>query len=222
MCGYVGRKHKVPEEEIHHWGAFKDLLRLPGSQYYNRQNVAHLVTIANGTPNTSNAIWWYALKYENEKVKINDKVTSFNARRLNAPLWEDAVRSRRGILFATEIGESNDNKRYLLQAEQVFALGCLYKDWEFNGAAARSFAVITTAPTPEFSQYHAKSMPLFLPNDPAFLNEWLDPSIELSPEISKVLKTPTLRVDLKVTPVKTYKRGEPLGLTSQLLGSGTP
>ena len=217
MCGYVGRKHQIPEEQIHHWRDFADLLRLPGGQYYNRHSVEHLVTAESGKPDYSTALWWYALREQGGVVQINPKATSFNARNLSSPLWKDAIQTRRAVLFASEIGESNGAKRYLMRSNTVFPLGCIYKDWVFYGSAARSFALITRDPHPAFAQYHPKSMPLFLPSDPEFLTHWLDPSVTQSAAISEVLDAPKLRVSFDVTPVKTYKRGETLGASQKLM-----
>ena len=220
MCGYVGRRYTLPESDIPFWREYAELLRLPGSQYYQRRQINHLVIWRDGKPVFTDATWWYMLKSENNQLIVNSSVTSFNARNLDSPLWRGPIRQRRALLFGTEIGESQGKARYLMQSSSVFALGCVFKEWQHAGASVYSFALITRDPHPRFSRYHDKSIPLFLPNDPDFLNHWLDPNVEQSHRIDSELKNPKLRVDFKVTPVKTYKRGEVVGQSEDLPADG--
>ncbi|MBX2859407.1 MAG: SOS response-associated peptidase family protein [Cellvibrionaceae bacterium] len=222
MCGYVGRKFNLAQQDIPYWREYADLLRQPGGQYYQRHRVNHLVIWRNGKAVYTDALWWYALKRENDQLVLNPKVTSFNARNLDSPLWRSAIRARRGVLFASEIGESQGKARYLMQSQTLFALGCVYQQWQQAGATVYSFALITRDPHPRFSRYHDKSMPLFLPNNPEFLDHWLDPTVEQSPQISAVLEQPKLRVTFDVLPVKTYKRAEPLGQIELLQADDLP
>lgn len=221
MCGYVGRKFNLAEQDIPYWREYATLLRQPGGQYYQRRLVNHLVIWRNGQAVYTDATWWYMLKKEGDQLVPNPKVTSFNARNLDSPLWRQAIRQQRGVLFASEIGESQGKARYLMQSQSLFALACVYKQWQQADATVYSFALITRDPHPRFSRYHDKSMPLFLPNNPEFLDHWLDPTVALSPQICAVLEQPKLRVAFNVTPVKTYKRGEVLGQSELLQADDT-
>ncbi|MFL0802465.1 MAG: SOS response-associated peptidase family protein [Agarilytica sp.] len=215
MCGYFGNLHESP--------AVIDLLNqlniplpYPITQAYQRRIVPGLVTQKDGSYTCTDAMWWYALRKENDRLIPNEKLTSFNARDLDKPLWKNASKTRRAIVFATEIGESQGKDKYLMRSEEGFALGCLYKDWEDGkGNQVRSFAVITRAPHERFSKYHEKSTPFFLPLDKSVLQEWLDPSIESSVLIDELLDRPRLTSDLQVAKVKTYKN--PTGFDSSAL-----
>lgn len=211
MCGYFGNLHECPEVlEI-----LMDLdipLPYPKGQFYQRRRVEGLVTQEAGGYNLSNAIWWFAQQWKNGQWQVNDRVTSFNARNLNAPLWRDSLACRRAIVFASEVGESQNGRHYLMKSTGGIALGALYKDWIGpTGEQVRSMAVITLPPHERFSQYHAKSTPAFLPLDYAFIQHWLDPEIAMSDAIQSLLSTPRLYQDLQVMAVKSFKRAEPLG-----------
>ena len=215
MCGYFGNLHESP--------AVIDLLNqlgiplpFPVQRAYQRRSFHGLITLEDTGYCVSSAIWWYQLKADGEKLVPNEKVTSFNARDLSKPLWRQAIKTRRAIVLATELGESNGKARFLMKSEEGFALGCVYKDWEINGEHLRSFAVITRPPHERFSQYHDKSVPCFIPLDKTFIEEWLNPNIDSSPAINALLDNATLTTDLEVTKVKSYKHAEPLGETENL------
>ncbi len=209
MCGYFGNLHESP--------AVIDLLNqlgiplpFPIQRAYQRRNIEGFVTSDGVQFYNSPAIWWYLLKTLDGKFIPNEKVTSFNARDLSKPLWRNAIKSRRGFVVATEIGESNGKDKFLMKSDEGFLLGCIYKDWENNKSNVRSFAVVTRSPHQRFSQYHDKSIPCFLPLDKTFLEEWLNPNIEDSEIIQSLLEDPKVFVDLEVTKVKSYKNAEPL------------
>ncbi len=217
MCGYFGNLHECP--------AVVDLLNqlriplpYPVSQNYQRRPVTGLITaVPGGGYSMSTAVWWYAMKMDAGQWVPNEKVTSFNARNLQSPLWKEAIAQRRGVVFASEVGESNGRDRYLMRSTEGLALGAVYRDWVApSGAAVRSMAIITRPPHARFSRYHDKSIPCFLPLDVDVLKCWLDPALPTSDAIERMLETPRLYSDLNVTRVKTYQRGEALAAAELL------
>jgi len=100
---------------------------------YQRRNFNALITKTNNQIQAQPAMWWYALKFENNNFKVDERITSFNARDLNKPLWQGAYEERRGLVFATQIGKTqtigNKKKQYLMQSKTGFALGCVYQNW---------------------------------------------------------------------------------------------
>jgi putative SOS response-associated peptidase YedK len=158
------------------------------------------------------------LQIENHQFTPNKRVTSFNARDLNKPLWRDAAQHRRGLIFATELGERQGKDQYLMRSSSGFALGVGYKDWPKpqGGDALRSMAVITRPPHPCFSQYHDKSIPLFIQLEAELIKEWLSPSLITSPAIEHLLAHPTITSDLEVSRVRTYTHAERLSNEGQL------
>jgi len=210
MCGYF-----ATTRILHDVSDIFDDLHLPGTppieKGYQRRFVDGLACHHQGSVQIGPALWWFALKPEAGTFTPNEKLTSFNARDLSKPLWRGALKNQRGIIFATELGESEGKNRYLMQSKKGFALGCVYKNWTgADGQLTRSFAVITRDPHQRFSKYHSKSFPLFLPLDSDLLKDWLNPDIETTPQIEQLLNEPKLTVDLEVTRVKTYKNGEAL------------
>ena len=215
MCGYIGNLHQSP--------AVLTLLSElgvninPFTRLYNRHKIEGLITAHGDGYLSSSAIWWYKLQPKAEGFDIDTNITSFNARDLDKPLWKNAIKNRRGIIFGTEIGESKDKDRFLMKAPEGLALGALYKDWkDGSGNTQRSMAIITRPPHAKFSQYHDKSIPCFLPLNINILTEWLDPKIETSAIIDDILSRPRIYNDLDVHKVKTYKDGKPIGKTGKL------
>ncbi len=219
MCGYFGNLHECPVV-IDLMNKIGIALPYPFQRSYQRRMVHCLVTSQENDYSMSDAVWWFAMKHKEGKLVPNEKYTSFNARDLDKPLWREATKTSRGLMFATELGESQGKSRYLMKSKTGFALGCLYKDWLTpDGEAARSFAVITRPATPGFAKFHKKAMPLFLPMDITVIEEWLAPDIDTSPLIEKILQSSRLYCDLEITPLKSYKHSEPVGET-ELLEAG--
>lgn len=211
MCGYIANRHEAP--------GVIDLMEelgiqppLPFFQSYPRRIHPALITTDNGTPRLSEAIWWYAMQREGQGWVPNPNVTSFNARSLDGRLWKSAIETRRGLIFGTEIGESKGRDHYLMRTDRGLAVGALYQDWHTpDGDAIRSMAVITRPPHPRFSQYHDKSILMFLPMDAVTLRTWLDPTFGSDhPVIASLLNNSKIYTPLSVTRVKSFKRGEPL------------
>lgn len=207
MCGYFGNVHECPAViELMHQLNLPPAYKI-SERAYQRRRYSGLVT----TNGYSEAMWWYALRTEEGKLVINEKLTSFNARDLSKPLWREPLKTKRALVLCSEIGESNGKDKYLMRSEEGFALGCLYKDWVApDGSRLRSFAVITREPHDRFKKYHEKSTPFFLPLDKDVLAEWLNPTIGNSELINDLLATPRLYNDIKVTKVKSYKDAKPM------------
>ncbi|ROQ19864.1 putative SOS response-associated peptidase YedK [Marinimicrobium koreense] len=208
MCGYIGNLHEAPGV-IDLMEELGILLPLPYYQSYQRRMHPALITQEGDKYVISEAMWWYALKREGDKLVPNPDITSFNARNLDAPLWRDAINHRRGIILGTEIGESKDGKRHLMRSKEGLALGAVYKDWEApNGQIVRSMAVITRPPHPRFSEYHDKSLPAFLPLSKCTLTSWLNPYNDAHDvNIYNILNTSKIYNDLIITSVRTFKNG---------------
>ncbi|WNO10479.1 SOS response-associated peptidase family protein [Teredinibacter sp. KSP-S5-2] len=221
MCGYFGNLHECPAVLI----LLLDLglpIPYPGMnrQNYQKRIVEGHISQGDGEYQYSDPFWWYQMDVSGDKL-VPSNLTTFNARNLSGPLYGNAIKTRRGIVIASEIGESigsgKDKKSYLMKSQDGLLLGTVYKDWQApNGECLRTMAIITRDPHERFKQYHDKSTPLFLPHDIGFIKEWLNPSILTSLAIEEALTHPKLYNDLEVTQVKTFKRGEPLSAPQTL------
>ena len=216
MCGYFGTVHEAGSiDDLMDWLGIKK--SYPIGQSYPRKITQGLITCEQEGYQVSDALWWYQLKPQNGSHVVNEDITSFNARELNRPLWVEASRTRRGLVAATELGESQGKNRYLMRSQEGFMLGAVYKDWQnADGSRLRSMAIITRPPHEAFKPYHEKSTPLFIPWDPTIIQDWLNPNLATSPVIEDLLARPKITTDLEVTPVKTYKRAEPIGSSTQI------
>ena len=226
MCGYLGNLHEAP--------VVVDLMNQLGIPLpypvggHRMMSTAPLISQSENDFHITPAYWNYAFKTDpsgflqlhNGKPIPLGKY-GINARSLHYKEWLEPLKLRRGILLATEIGESQgkgkERKQFLMKSQQGLILGCLYKDWlvKQDGEIIRSFAVITRPPTKSYAEFHSKSMPLLLPYD--VIEEWLNPNCESSDTINNVLNNTKLTTDLFVTEVKTYKNAEPLSETKKLL-----
>ena len=214
MCGYFA--NLTPTKEIIEVSNQLNL-QLPNepARAYQRQNFNALITKDNEQIEAQQAMWWYALKFEHNEFKVDNRITSFNARDLNKPLWKDAFELRRGLVFATEIGEGQTtgkhNQQYLMQSKTGFALGCVYQNWyhPIDSTLMRSFAVITREPNPKYAQYHKKSTPIFLPLEAEVLDKWLSPE-PLDDSLNRYTEQAVLTCDFEVMPVQTYQQMESL------------
>lgn len=163
-----------------------------------------------------NATWWFDCVEGGNSLKVGER-TTFNARNLDSPFWKKAIEQRRGLVVATAIGESNKvgntNAHYLMETNEVFLLGAVYRAFP-NGCY--SAAVITRPPHPRFSQYHERAIPCFLPNDKTFIQDWLADAAPTS-AIWAELDNPRIHQGMTVTPVKTFKSGEAVGRSEQLI-----
>lgn len=171
-----------------------------------------LIIREDGQLKTVDATWWFDCLPEGDTLIVNNKRTTFNARNLASPYWRGAIRHHRGVLLATGIGEGKmtDGKstHFLIESEQPILLGCVYRRFE-NGCY--STAIITRNEHLRFGKYHDKAFPLMLPHDRDFLQLWLSDEREDHPAIADLLENPRIFTDLKITPVKTFKGGQPVG-----------
>ena len=171
-------------------------------------------------------MWWYALKKSDGQWRPNADLTTFNARNLDGRMYAEPIRSRRGIVVANAIGESNPAsnsqsgrktpQRYLMESKEAMLLGAIYQCWQTENGPIYSVAIITRPVHERFAVYHKKSTPLFLPADKSFVDRWLDPELSTHPALDDLLASPKLFYPLQITEVKTYKRGEVLGAMSIL------
>lgn len=216
MCGYFGSIHERPAL----WKLLNELdikVAYPKGQYYMLRMCDGLITAGVDGYSITPAMWWYLMKWENGKLVPNQDVTSFNARNLNSPLWRKPINERRGLIFASEIGETKDKRHYLMRPKDVLAIGAVYQDYHTPEGPKRSMALITRPPHPRFSRYHDKAIPLFLPLKSDLIKAWLDPKRPASdPEIKDLLEHPRITTDLEVTPVNTFKRGDATGEKEEL------
>ncbi len=217
MCGYIGNLHQSPAV-IDLFNRLNIPLPYPLGQYYTLQPCPALVTATASGYQHSTAMWWYAMKWTDGKLVPNMEITSFNARNLSGRMWRKPMDERRGLVIATEIGETQGKSRYLMRTTgQPLAIGTLWQDSRHGEGVTRSFALITRPATPAFARYHEKAMPLFLPWNDDILQHWLDPAVSADdPLIQSLVDNPRVTADLEVTPVKTFKRGEPVGASETL------
>ncbi len=158
---------------------------------------------------TIDATWWFDAKPAGDALDVGDR-TTFNARNLDSPYWHKAVSLRRGVVVATAVGESNPlgkgKAHYFMQPTcGALLLGAVYRVFS-NGCY--SCAVITRPPRDDFSQFHEKSMPCFLPHDKEVISAWLRQGMNC--DVEQLLATPRIYTDLTITKVKTFKHAEPL------------
>lgn len=163
------------------------------------------------------AVWWFLL---DEHGKPDYRFATFNARHLDSKLWKSPIHHHRCAIIATGIGESKGEGKakqsFLMQADEPFLLGGVYRAYRVGGELTFGVSVITRDPHPRFSQYHDKAVPLFLPADTEFIGRWLDPEVTDLSEFSEVLERPRIRVDLQVTPVQSTKKLIALGEAERL------
>ena len=216
MCGYFGNLHECP--------AVVDLMnglgmRLPYPQgrAYCMRDVEGLITAAEDGYQIGQAVWWYELEEKEGKLVPVKSRSTFNARNLHYPTWREPINKRRGVVFATEIGETQGKAHYLMRAPAGLAIGAVYADYETNEGPVRSMALITRPATPGFAKFHEKAQPLFLPLELETIKTWLDPSIPANDDrIKSILDHPRVTTDLEITPVNKFKEGKPVGETEKL------
>lgn len=218
MCGYIELNGERPGPVMQQ-PDFSDFLPFVISSkckmFYpafgqNPHRTIDMLILENGELKQVAATWWFDC-FDTDDGLIVGKRTTFNARNLDSPFWKHSLQNHRGVVFATGIGESKlvgkTKHQYYMQSDEVFALGALYRKHNNN---KYSCAVITRDAHAKMEPYHDKAFPCFLPMDAAFLNIWLDPSVQQHPRIDFVLQHPTLYPTLSVQRVKTYKDKVPM------------
>lgn len=98
-----------------------------------------------------------------------------------------------------------------MQADEPLLLGGVYRAYKIGDDVRFGVSVITRDPHPRFSRYHNKAIPLFLPTDEEFVDEWLDPGVTDISRFGDVLEHPKIRNDFQVTEVQSTKKLSPLG-----------
>lgn len=180
------------------------------------RQIKKLIIQQDSQKNAVNATWWFDCNEQSGELIVGDR-TTFNARNLVSPYWKGAIRHHRAIVVATAVGESKliagKKHHYLMQSDQPILLGAVYRPFPNN---LFSTAVITRDSHPRFEPYHDKAFPLFLPADKDFLDLWLSDAEESDPDIAHLLEQPRIFNDLRVTRVKTFMDGAPIGVADHL------
>lgn len=221
MCGYIRRVTDCPEvqallEELG-LGSLVSHFREPSQpeieHFYPafggdpRRQIRSLIVADGEGAKAVDATWWFDCHPEGASLRVGER-TTFNARNLESRFWKAALHTRRGLVVATGLGESKwdsgRKKQYLVEAEYPFLLGALFHSFD-NGCY--SCAVITRDSHPRFEAYHDKAFPCFLPADRRFIDDWLHGSGTLPAGIATYLEQPQITVPLKISRVKTFKRG---------------
>ena len=212
MCGYIeidgerpDRIQQFAESEIARQFTAKQFKSFYPAFGQNPDRKIDLVIEEDGEYKTVQATWWFDCFDSEEGTLVGSRIT-FNARNLDSPYWKDSLKTKRGLVFATGIGESKmvgkTKHQYYMNSDSVFVLGALYRK---IGEGRYSCAVITRDAHEKMEPYHDKAFPCFLPLEDDFLKIWLDKSIAEHPRIDFVLNHPTLYPTLTVQRVKTYK-----------------
>lgn len=236
MCGYC--KQRVSQEDldeyINAYQRAKALFNFPvGPEPITRhfyaafggaanKQIKDLIIREDGEVKTVDATWWYQCSEVDGQLVVDNSLTTFNARNLENRYWRDGIRHHRAIVVASAIGEGKEETKivdgkekkkkysYLVEGDTPLYIGAVYRRFPHN---LYSTAIITRNEHPRFAPYHDKAFPLFLPNDPAFLELWLSDEPETHPAIAHLLENPRIFNTLKITEVKTFKDAKPLGIT---------
>jgi putative SOS response-associated peptidase YedK len=212
MCGYIeidGEQQQsimaFPEREVVNQFTSRLFKRYYPAFAQDPNNTIDIIIQENGVLKQVAATWWFDCSDSYEGLHVGTR-TTFNARNLDSPYWQDALLYNRAIVLATGIGESKvvgkTKHQYYMQSDDVFVLGALYHKFSDG---RYSCAVITRDAHPKMEPYHDKAFPCFLPNNDIFLKRWLSKSVQQHSDINNVLNYPTLHPTLKVQRVKTYK-----------------
>ncbi len=212
MCGFARRIQaaKIPKLERIRLGC--GLPEFPDGQFWPGSLLTGLIIgEEGGQAKMIDATWWFLLEEKGSQLKPNRAITCFNARNLDGRLWKGPFKTSRCILPATSIVETKEKQSFHMEAEEGLLLGGIFRTWQHGDELVHSCAIITCPPHPRFSEYHDKSIPLFLPDDPKLLAAWLDPSFHDSAYFTGMIEAPRLPVDLQVTPVRNSQHLEPQG-----------
>lgn len=212
MCGFARRIRAAKIPKLERIRMEYGLPEFPDGQFWpGTQMTGLIVGEEGGGARMIDATWWFILEDKGGQLKPNRSITCFNARNLDGRLWKGPFKTSRCILPATSIVETKDKHSYHMEAEEGLLLGGLYRTWKHGEELLHSCAIITCPPHERFSEYHDKSIPLFLPDDPKLIAAWLDPGFHDSDFFKGMIEAPRLPIDLNVTPVKNSQHLEPLG-----------
>lgn len=237
MCGYVGRVLDNPKlQALFHLFGLDELLDpfLEGAQgadiehFYpafggdSKRVIRGVIIEEQGSYQLIDPTWWFDCQagIESESLSVG-KLTTFNARNLHSPYWKNAIQHHRAIIIATQLGESkwiDKKKQQFLVKGEPFLLGAVYRK-HANGQY--SCAIITRDSHPRFEAYHDKAFPLFLPQDPEFIQLWLDQGVAQHPRIEQLLAHPRIVQNLEVVRVKSFKSAKEMGETVCLEADGS-
>lgn len=212
MCGHFRRDIKAPSLKPLLETIGMGQLKLSGGDFYPAAQVDGIIFEKEGVRQSHQAIWWFLL---NKDLKPNYRYATFNARRLDSPMWARPLQTQRCIIPVTAIGESigekHQKKSYLMEADQAFFLGGLYNQYNNNGNLVTTFSVITRNPHPRFSKYHDKATPLFMPAEPDLIDQWLDSAVLDVSIFSDLLDISKIPVDFTVTQVNSTRKLQVVG-----------
>ena len=213
MCGYIEINGERPDPIMQNpdFSDYLPFIQTHSIKHFypafgqDANKTLDIVIQTNEIKHQVSATWWFDCVESGDDL-ITKNRTTFNARNLESPYWQHALKRRRAVVFATGIGESKlvgkTKHQYYMQSNGIFALAALYRPFD-NGKY--SCAVITRDAHAKMAPYHDKAFPCFLPMDAHFLNLWLDPQVQSHPEIDYLLANPVLYPTLHVQRVKTYK-----------------
>lgn len=210
MCGYVQRTAKIPKlvRILEGWGITEPL---PFGRFWPGTQISGVLIANSERVHAVDATWWFLLEDKDGTLKPNRKITCFNSRNLDGRLWKAPFKTSRCIIPATAIVETKVNQSYLMEAPEGVLLGGLYRAWAIDDNLVYSCSVITCEPHSRFSQYHDKSIPLFLPSDPELLNTWLDPAFTDTAFFGGLIDQARIPTAFQVTPVKNSRKLDPQG-----------
>jgi putative SOS response-associated peptidase YedK len=211
MCGYAQRMRAIPKAQryLEEWGINE---ALPMGRFWPGTTMTGvIIESAEQGIHAIDAIWWFLLAPKDGQLKPDRKITCFNARNLDGRLWKSPFKTSRCLIPVSAIVETKGKQSYLMEAEGGAFLGGLYRTWGDGAQQVHSCSVITCPPPPRFSEYHDKSIPLFMPLDDGILRRWLDPTFHEADFFRGMIDTPGLPYDFTVAPVKNSQHVEPLG-----------
>lgn len=224
MCGFIKRVTDLPTvinllEEVGLQGVMPNFRAEQGElnfyPAFGKNPMRKISNVIISPEKTVDATWWFDCKPAGGTLEVGER-TTFNARNIDSPYWQKAIRGYRAIVVATAIGETlqvgKRSEHYLMEAEKGLLLGAVYRPFA-NGCYAT--AVITRPPHASFSMYHDKSIPCFLPHNEEFISNWLSGNPN-DPCINDVLANPKIYQDLKVTKVNTFKDARAQGMPEYL------
>lgn len=135
----------------------------------NPNKTIDIVIEENGVLKQIAVTWWFHCSDSQEGFHVGTR-TTFNARNLESPYWQDGMLHNRVIVLATGIGESKrldkTKLRYYMQSDDAFVLGALYCKFSVG---IYSCAIITKGVHPKMAPYHDKAFPCFLSINDNFL-----------------------------------------------------
>jgi len=201
-------------------------MELPLGRFYPGAKMSGVIFQREENIHVVDAVWWYKLHWDKDKNAWAPlrKVTSFNARNLDSPLWRKPIKTHRCIIPATAIVETiedeNDPKKkhsYLMDAGDGMLLGGLFGEYGEGENTIYSCTVITLNPHVRFSKYHNKATPFFLPLDEKILSLWLDPTFTDFDYFRGFIEAPQLPIDFDVTKVNNSRGLIAQGETERLM-----